>query len=266
MEGDTNLDQDLVETIIMAIKCGYRHIDCAQVYDNEAEVGEAVKKSGVPREGFYITTKILGTKPTNTEESFAESLKKLQTDYVDQYLIHAPFFANSDEELQQKWAELEAIKESGRAKSIGVSNFLQPHLEAILKTAKTIPAVNQIEYHPYLQHKGLLDFHQSHGIATTAYGPLTAAVFARPGPLDMYYMNLAKKYGVSEADVALRWTVDQGIICVTTSSNEDRLRAYLLNIKKWSLTPREVENIKEIGSEKHVRRFWNDKFAPEDRS
>lgn len=236
------------------------------MYANETEVGYAIKESKIPREQFYITTKILGTQPTNTEEAFADSLKKLQTDYVDQYLIHAPFFAKTDEELQQKWADLEKIKESGRAKSIGVSNMLQPHLEAILKTAKIVPAINQIEYHPYLQHQGLVEFHNSKGIATSAYAPLTAAVFAKPGPLDMYYMNLAKKYGVSEADVALRWTVDQAIIAITTSSNEERLKSYLANIAKWKLTPREVDNIKEIGGEKHVRRFWKDKFADDDRS
>ena len=260
------MDKDLVKIIVMAIKAGYRHIDCAQVYNNEAEVGAAIKESKVPREEFYITTKLLGTEPTDTEECFAVSLKKLGVHYVDQYLIHAPYFAKSDEELQAKWADLEAIKESGRAHSIGVSNFLQPQLEAILKTAKIIPAVNQIEYHPYLQHGKLTEFHQSKGIATAAYAPLTAAVFAKPGPLDMYYMNLARKYGVSEADVALRWIVDQGMVCITTSSNEDRLKSYLGNIPKWKLTPREVENIKEIGGEKHVRRFWNDKFDKDDRS
>lgn len=256
----------MVKTILMAIKIGYRHIDCAQVYNNEAEVGAAIQQSKIPRDQFYITTKLVGTRQTNTEECFAASLKKLGLHYIDQYLIHAPFFANSDQELQQKWADLEAIKESGRVHSIGVSNFLQPHLEAILKTAKIVPAVNQIEYHPYLQHGKLVEFHQSKGIATSAYAPLTAAVFGRPGPLDQYYSNLARKYGVSEADVALRWTVDQGMICITTSSNEDRLKAYLGNLPKWKLTPREVENIKEIGGEKHLRRFWNDKFAEGDRS
>lgn len=264
--GDNDVDKELVKTILMAINAGYRHIDCAQVYGNETEVGYAIKESKIPREEFYIVTKILGTVKTDTEQAFAESLEKLQVDYVDQYLIHAPFFADSEEELQQKWADFEKIKESGRARSIGVSNMLQKDLEAILKTAKIVPAINQIEYHPYLQHKGLIEFHESKGIATSAYAPLTAAVFSKPGPLDTYYMNLAKKYGVSEADVALRWTIDQAIVCITTSSNEQRLKSYLANIGKWKLTPREVDNIKEIGGEKHVRRFWADKFAADDRS
>lgn len=260
----TSVDKDLVKTILLAIKSGYRHLDGAEMYGNERELGQAVKESGIPREEFYITTKIADE--SDTETSFATSLKKLGMDYVDQYLIHSPHFAKTDAELQQKWADMEAIQASGRAKSIGVSNFLQKHLEVVLQTAKVVPAVNQIEYHPYLQHGGLIEFHQKNGIATTAYGPLSAVLFARPGPLDQYYANLARKYGVSEAEVALRWCIDQGIVVVTTSSSEERLRTYLANISRWKLTPREVDNIKEIGGEKHYRRFWTKYFAADDKS
>lgn len=126
--------------------------------------------------------------------------------------------------------------------------------------------MNQIEYHPYLQHGGLLDFHKTHGIATVAYGPLSAVLFARPGPLDQYYANLARKYGVQEAEVALKWCVQQGVVALTTSKDEGRMRTYLKNIGGWELSEREVDNIKEIGAEKHFRRFWNNKFAPDDRS
>jgi diketogulonate reductase-like aldo/keto reductase len=267
IEGDsTTLDPALVSTILTAIRAGYRHLDGAESYNNEAELGEAIKQSGLPRSAFYVTTKILGTRPTDTEASFAASLKKLKLDYVDLYLIHAPFFTTSDEGLQAKWADLEKIKASGRAKSIGVSNFLQPHLEAVLKTAKVVPAVNQIEYHPYLQHGDLLAFHQKHGIATVAYSPLSAVVFGKPGPLDQYYANLATKYGVQEAEVALRWCLEQGVVALTTSANEERLKTYLENIGRWELTEKEVQNIKEIGGEKHLRRFWLNNFQPDDRS
>ncbi len=192
------------------------------VYGNEAELGAAIKECGVPREKLFVTTKIVGTKKTDTEAAFAESLKKLQLDYVDLYLIHAPHFADSDEELQQKWADLEAIQASGRAKSIGVSNYLIPQLEATLKTAKVVPAVNQIEFHPYLQHGDLLEFHRKHGIATEAYGPLSAILKGSPGPLDATYKELAHKYGVTPGEIALRWCIDQGVVTVTTSSKEDR--------------------------------------------
>ena len=273
---------ELVKTIVMAIKAGFYHLDGAEgkftpssairpllklkliVYGNEAELGQAIKDSGVPREKLYITTKISGTEVQDTEASFAESLKKLQTDYVDLYLIHAPFFANTTEDLQKKWADMEAIQASGRAKSIGVSNFLRPDLEAILSSAKTIPAVNQIEYHPYLQHGDLIPFHQKHKIATVAYGPLTAITKASPGHLDETYKQLARKYGVGEAEIALRWCIDQGVVALTTTGKEQRLKSYL-KVAEFKLSPKEIETISEVGQEKHFRGFWNAKFADDDR-
>ena len=191
-------------------------------------------------------------------------MKKLQIDYVDQYLIHAPFFAaGSEEALQSKWADMEAIQASGRAKTIGVSNFLKKDLEAILKTAKVVPAINQIEYHPYLQHGDLLPYHNEKGIATSAYGPLTAVLKATPGPLDETYAALARKYGVTPGEIALRWVIDQGIVVLTTSTKEDRLRAYQ-KVGKFKLTPKEVETISEIGKKKSFRGFWLNKFAADD--
>lgn len=235
------------------------------VYGNEAELGQAIKESGVSRDKLYITTKISGTAVQDTEATFAEELKKLQVDYVDQYLIHAPFFAATDADLQAKWADMEAIQASGRAKSIGVSNFLIPHLEVILKTAKVVPAINQIEYHPYLQHGPLLDFHKKHKIATSAYGPLTAVVKASPGPLDETYSVLARKYGVTEGEIALRWCMDQGVVALTTSAKEQRLKAYL-KVADFKLTPKEVQTISEKGEQKHFRGFWNNKFDKDDRT
>jgi len=261
----SNIDKELVETIKLAINVGYYHLDGAEVYGNEADLGVAIKQSGLPRERFYVTTKIDGVNPQDTEAAFAESLKKLQLDYVDLYLIHAPYFAKTDEELQQKWADLEKIQASGRAKSIGVSNFLQPHLEAILKTAKVIPAINQIEYHPYLQHGSLVDFHKKHKIATAAYGPLTAVTKVKGGPLDETYATLARKYGVNESEIALRWCIDQGIVTLTTSGNEQRLKGYL-KVADFKLTPKEVETIGEIGKKKHFRGFWGAQFDDNDRS
>jgi len=259
------VDEELVKTVVMAIKAGYYHLDGAEVYGNEVELGKAIKEAGVPREKLYVTTKISGTKVQNTQEAFELSLKKLGLDYVDQYLIHAPYFAKSDADLQAKWADLEAIHASGKAKSIGVSNFLKPHLETILKTAKVTPAINQIEYHPYLQHGDLVDFHRKHNIATSAYGPLTAVVRAKPGPLDATYEDLAKKYGVTPGEIALRWVIDQGIVALTTSGSEERLKAYQ-KVTQFKLTPKEVQEISEIGQQKHFRGFWKNKFADDDRS
>lgn len=211
-----------------------------------------------------MTTKIDGVKVANTEESFAAALKKLQVSYVDQYLIHAPFFASGSEAaLQAKWADLEAIQASGRAKSIGVSNFQLKDLEAVLKTAKVVPAINQIEFHPYLQHRELVALHKEKGIATSAYAPLTAVTKASPGPLDDTYAQLARKYGVTPGEIALRWVIDQGMVVLTTSAKEDRLRAYQ-KVGKFKLTPKEVSDISEIGKQKNFRGFWKARFADDD--
>lgn len=263
-----------------AIKAGYYHLDGAEglsrnltiripltvetVYGNESELGAAIKECDIPRDKLYVTTKISGTKVQNSKKAFELSLQKLQLDYVDQYLIHAPFFAKTPEDLQAKWKDLEEIYATGKAKSIGVSNMTQKELETILKTAKIIPAINQIEFHPYLQHGNLLDFHRQHNIATSAYGPLTAAVKASPGPLDATYKRLAEKYSVSIGEIALRWIIDQGIIALTTSASADRLKQYQ-KVETFKLTPEEVKEISDIGQQKHYRGFWKDRFDPNDR-
>ncbi|KAM3078067.1 hypothetical protein ACMFMG_002631 [Clarireedia jacksonii] len=262
---DGTFDRNIVETTVMAIKAGFYHLDGAQVYGNETEMGLAIKESSLPREKFYVTTKITGTENVPTLAAFEDSLRKLQLDYVDLYLIHAPFFASSPADLQAKWADMEAIHASGKAKSIGVSNYLQKDIEAILETAKIIPAINQIEYHPYLQHGDLVSYLHSHKIAVAAYAPLTAVTKAKPGPLDGMYEDLARKYGVTPGEVALRWVIDQGMVVLTTSGNEDRLKGYQ-KVAGFKLTPKEVEDIKEIGLQKHFRGFWARKFDKDDRS
>lgn len=160
---------------------------------------------------------------------------------------------------------MEQVKASGKARSIGVSNFVQSHLETILKTAKVVPSVNQIEYHPYLQHGKLLDFHKSKGIKTATYSGLSPVNRARGGPLDPLLADLAKKYAVDESEILLRWTLDQGCIAITTSSNETRLASYLRSLK-FKLTPQEVEKISTLGEQKHFRAYWNDIYAADDRT
>ena len=160
---------------------------------------------------------------------------------------------------------MEDVKKAGLAKSIGVSNYLQPHLEATLKTATIPPSINQIEYHPYLQHGSLLAFHEKHNIATSAYAPLTPVTKARPGPCDDLLASLAKKYFVSEGEIALRWCIDKGVVAITTSSKEERLNDYMRAVA-FKLTPKEVDEISKAGEQKHFRGFWQHKFDENDRS
>lgn len=233
-------------------------------YGNEKELGAAIKASGIPRDQLFVTTKRLATEKGPIEEVFTASLKRLGLDHVDLYLLHGPWFAETDEDFQKAWAGLEKIKDSGRAKSIGVSNFLQEHLEVILKTAKIPPAINQIEFHPYLQHGNLLDFHRKHNIATAAYGPLTPLTSAKGGPVDELWKQLATKYGVTESEIGLRWALDQGLVVLTTSSNRQRLEGIWSRVPTFKLTPEEVEEITKLGKQKNYRSFWINRFAADD--
>ena len=185
--------------------------------------------------------------------------------YDTRYLIHSPFFAKSETELQNAWAALEKIKESGKAKSIGVSNYLPTHLEATLKTAKIPPAINQVEFHPYLQRGNLVPFHEEKSIKIASYGPLTPITRAKGGPLDNLLSSLSKKYAVSEGDIILRWVIQRGVVAITTTSKEERLLEYLQTLR-FNLLPNEAEEISKIGSEKHFRAFFSNKFAADDRS
>lgn len=160
---------------------------------------------------------------------------------------------------------MEATKESGKARSIGVSNYLQKHLDATLATAKIPPSTNQIEYHPYLQHGDLVPYMKSKDIVTSAYAPLTPIAKAKPGPCDTLLEALANKYYVGEGEIALRWCLDQGIVAITTSSKEQRLSDFL-RATTFRMTPKEVRDLSDAGLLKHFRGFWQAKFDKDDRS
>ncbi|XXH05342.1 hypothetical protein Hte_011768 [Hypoxylon texense] len=257
-------EEDISAKTVMAIKNGYYHLDCAEgtfttprrfilLYGNESGVGAGIKASGVPREKLFITTKVTGSQNQDVSAALDASLKKLGLDYIDLYLLHVPFSAGSPEGLQEIWKQLEATKATGKVKSIGVSNFEQDDLEIIFKTAKITPAINQIEYHPYLQHGDLVSFNRKHNIAVAAYSPLAAITAARPGPVDETYAELAKKYGVTESEIGLNWCLEQDIVTITTSSSEQRLQGYMNKLFKFKLTPEEVKKIAELGKQKHYQ-------------
>ncbi|KAJ9644412.1 hypothetical protein H2204_001764 [Knufia peltigerae] len=261
-------DQACIDATKTAIKVGYTHLDGAEMYNTEEELGDAIRASKVPREKLFVTTKVDDSKDSINDIPAAldRSLKNMGLEYVDLYLIHSPFFAKGDKQrLQKAWAEMEQVAAAGKAKSIGVSNFLKEHLDTILETCKVRPAINQIEFHPYLQHGDLLAYHKSKDIKVSAYAPQTPVTRAKGGPLDGYLDSLSKKYAVNPGEILLRWCVDQNVVAITTSSKEQRL-SDMLRIFTFTLTPKEVEEISDLGKQHHFRAFWGHIFDANDKS
>jgi len=245
------LDRTTVEYIKTALSLGYYHLDGAELYNTEPEIGAAIKESGIPREKLFITTKVIHN-ISNIEKGLDASLQKLGVDHVDLYLIHSPFFTTSKTALQDAWKAMEAVYHSGKAKAIGVSNHLRSHLESILEIATVIPVINQLEYNPYIQREGIVEWAREKGILTAAYGPLVPIRKARPGPLDPVLEKLAGKYGVCQEAVLLRWTMQMGVVAVTTSGKRERLEGYLEAVS-FELNQDEVDEITRVGKTKHFR-------------
>lgn len=202
-----------------ALEVGYRHIDTASFYGNEAEVGRAIAASGVPREEITVTTKLWNTDQTRAHEAFDESLERLGLESVDLYLIHWPQPMYG--EALGAWRSLIEIVGSGRASSIGVSNFEIEHLQQLLEETGVVPAVNQIELHPMHQRRELVQFCREHDIAVEAWGPLSQ------GKSDLLerdaVVEAAAAHGKTPAQVVIRWHVQHGTIVFPKTSKRERM-------------------------------------------
>ncbi|MCL1995234.1 MAG: aldo/keto reductase [Defluviitaleaceae bacterium] len=230
--------------IEQALALGYRSIDTAHGYGNEAEVGKAIKNSGLPRDQIFVTTKVTNgvQRENNVQQEFEQSLINLGLDYVDLYLIHWPV----KEKFVQTWLEFEEIYAKGKARSIGVSNFQIYHFEELLKVAKVTPVLNQIELHPYLTQEPLIAYCKQHNIVPQAWSPLGAGKANLVE--DTTILEVAKNHNKTPAQIILRWDIQQDIVTIPKSANSGRMKSNL-EIFDFELTQEEMSAITALNKD-----------------
>ena len=204
--------------VAWALEAGYRHIDTAALYRNEADVGRAIRESGIPRAEIHVTTKLWrdARSAEDVRRAFEASRSKLGVERVDLYLVHAPVAVDARRAV---WRGMEQLLEAGDTRAIGVSNFGVQHLEELFRHAEIRPAVNQLELSPFLQRRELVSFCRGHGIALTAYSPLTKG--HRLG--DARVGAIAARHGRTPAQVLIRWGLDQGFVTIPKSVRRERI-------------------------------------------
>jgi 2,5-diketo-D-gluconate reductase A len=213
---------ETAEAVTTALEAGYRHIDTAEMYRNERGVGDAVRASGLPREDIYVTSKLNNGfhRPDDALRAFDETLSALRMDYVDLFLIHWPLPTLYDGDYVSTWRTLESFKADGRARSIGVSNFQVAHVERLITECDVVPAVNQIEAHPYFLNDEVRTYGESRGIATEAWSPI-----AQGGVLDdPTITEIAARLDRTPAQVVLRWHIQRNSIVFPKSTTPARIR------------------------------------------
>ncbi len=212
-------EQEVIDSVKDALEIGYRHIDTASVYKNEEGVGKGIKESAVAREDIFVVSKVWNTDQgyDGTIQAFADSLERLQLDYLDLYLIHWPVAGK----YKDTWKALEYLYAQKKVRAIGVSNFLQHHLEDVLTDCKVVPMVNQMEFHPYFVQQDLIDFCTKNTIQYEAWSPfMQGKVFG----LNIC-KELAEKYNKSVAQVILRWNLQKGVVTIPKSVHKNRIVA-----------------------------------------
>ncbi len=209
--------EEVIQSVLWALEAGYRSIDTAKIYRNEEGVGKAIKQSGVPREEIFVTTKVWNRDQgyQSTLDAFDASLKRLQLDYLDLYLIHWPVKGK----YVETWRAMETIYKSGKCRSVGVSNFMIPNLEDLKASSDLVPAVNQIEYHPYLQSPELYEYCKQHGTVLEAWAPIMKGQVMQVPEL----IAIGEKYGKTPVQVSLRWILQKGVIAIPKSVHRERI-------------------------------------------
>ena len=231
-------EQEVRDKVKLALKLGYRQIDTASFYGNEEGVGKGIAESGIDRKGIFLVTKLWNDDHgyEETINAFNKSIKKLGVDYLDLYLIHWPNKLNSE-----TWRAFEDLYKEGKVRAIGVCNFKIGHLEELKKTAKIMPMVNQIEIHPCKTQKETIEYCNENNIQVVAWGPIMRGkILSLP-----LMLELSEKYNKSIAQITLRWHIQNGVIPIPKSSNEERIKANL-DIFDFNISSEDIKKIDEL--------------------
>ena len=260
--------------VLAVLEAKYRHIDTAAMYGNEESVGAAIRMSGIRRENIFVTTKLWNTDHENPERALDASLRKLNLDYVDLYLIHYPV-----PERRQSWRALEALRAQGKTRSIGVSNFAIRHLTDLLAETDRVPAVNQVEFHPYLYQRDLLDFCVARGIVIEAYSPLThgkrlndprlvavAQRYSKVGqpaarwPRLSLMEKFSRRPGIkSTAQILIRWALQHRFVVIPKSARRGRILEDA-DVFDFEITDEDMQLLD--GFNENLRTCWDPTNAP----
>jgi diketogulonate reductase-like aldo/keto reductase len=231
--------EEVFNAVTQAIAQGYRLFDTAAAYDNEAGVGKAIRESPVAREEIFVTSKVWNSDHgyENTLKAFDRSIRKMKLDYLDLYLIHWPV----KKKYKETWRAIETLYMEGRIKAIGVSNFLEHHLEDLMTEAKIFPMVNQVEFHPYLVQPDLLHFCRENDIQVEAWSPLMQGNVTDIAELK----EIADKYEKKPSQVTLRWDLQKGVVTIPKSSNPEHIRSNA-EIFDFELSLEDMETIDNL--------------------
>lgn len=234
---------ETAEAVKAALDIGYRHIDTAEMYQNERGVGQGIRDAGLDRADVFVTSKLNNGfhEPDDARRAFDQTLAALEFDYVDLFLIHWPLPTLYGGDFVSTWRTLEEFKRDGRARSIGVSNFQIPHLERLAEETETAPAVNQIEVHPYFGNEDVRAFGGRHGIATEAWSPIAQGMVLS----DPVIVRIAESIGRSPAQVVLRWHIQRGDIVFPKSVTLQRIKDNF-ELFDFELSSADVNAINEL--------------------
>ena len=257
-------EQEGIEALSYSISKGYRLIDTASIYGNEIAVGKGIEASGIARKELFVTSKVwresLGYQSTKVE--FEKTLDRLKLEYLDLYLIHWPANAKNYDNWQKTnsdtWRAMEELQAEGKIKSIGVSNFFQEHLESLFQTAKVIPSINQIEFHPGYWQPQLVDFCKQHNVVVESWSPLARGkVFGNQTLID-----ISKKHNKSVSQICLRWIIQHEVVVIPKSTNPKRMLENM-DVFDFELSTNEMEQINalpEMGFSGELPDIWPDRL------